>query len=58
MALEIDFIVKLGGSAITNKSEFETANLSNIRIAAHTLIQSWKSGKKFIVVHGAGYVIY
>ena len=55
MEMKIDFVVKLGGSAITKKSENETANLDNIKIAANTLFQSWKNGKKFIIVHGAGY---
>ena len=54
MVVEIDFLVKLGGSAITNKSEIESANFTNIKIAANTLVECWKQGKKFIVVHGAG----
>ena len=55
MEIKIDFVVKLGGSAVTKKSENETANLDNIKIAAKTLFESWKNGKKFIIVHGAGY---
>lgn len=54
MDIKIDFVVKLGGSAVTKKSEKETANLDNIKIAAKTLFESWKNGKKFIIVHGAG----
>ena len=54
MDLEIDYVVKLGGSAITYKSEFESPNITNIKVAANVLKESWKNGKKFIVVHGAG----
>ena len=54
MVREIDFIVKLGGSAITHKNEIESPNPANLKIAANTLLESWKKGKKFIVVHGAG----
>ena len=52
--VHVDFVVKLGGSAMTNKSENETINKSNIQSAANVLLQSWKNGKKFIIVHGAG----
>ena len=54
MEVKLDFIVKLGGSAITNKSENETANINNIKTAAKVLLESWKNGKRFVVVHGAG----
>ena len=54
MDVHVDFVVKLGGSAMTNKSENETINRSNIQSAANVLLQSWKNGKKFIIVHGAG----
>lgn len=52
--VHVDFVVKLGGSAMTNKSENETIHKSNIQTAANVLFQSWKNGKKFIIVHGAG----
>ena len=58
MDVHVDFVVKLGGSAMTNKSENETINKSNIQSAANVLLQSWKNGKKFIIVHGAGYGNY
>ena len=54
MDVHVDFVVKLGGSAMTNKSENETIHKSNIQTAANVLFQSWKNGKKFIIVHGAG----
>ena len=55
MENKLDFVVKLGGSAITKKSQNETSNIDNIKLAANVLLQSWKNGKKFIIVHGAGY---
>ena len=55
MENKLDYIVKLGGSAITDKSQNETLNIENIKSASNVLLQSWKNGKKFIIVHGAGY---
>ena len=54
---KVDFVVKLGGSAVTDKDQFETVNLENIKRAAKVLTESWKHGRRFIVVHGAGLVI-
>ena len=54
MENKVDFIVKLGGSAVTHKNDFETENLENIVKGADVLVASWRKGKRFIIVHGAG----
>ncbi|XP_033127248.1 isopentenyl phosphate kinase-like [Anneissia japonica] len=51
MDLEIDCIIKLGGSAVTFKEKFETPNMEAIRQAAILIA---KIKKKCIIVHGAG----
>ena len=55
MDFKLDFVVKLGGSAVTIKTRNETVHMENIQKAANALLQSWQSGKKFVIVHGAGY---
>ena len=52
----LDFIVKLGGSAITDKDSLETPKAENLEKVTTALGQSWKRGAQFVVVHGAGYV--
>ena len=56
MTDRLDFIVKLGGCAITNKTEFESLKFDKIQSAATILARCWVAGKRFIVIHGAGYV--
>ncbi|XP_071956641.1 uncharacterized protein [Antedon mediterranea] len=51
MELEVDSIIKLGGSAVTFKEQFETPNLDAIKQAA---VMVSKIKKKIIIVHGAG----
>ncbi len=43
-------IVKLGGSAITFKDQFETINDSSLR----EIVRLVKEEKNLVVVHGAG----
>jgi len=54
MTVEIDFVVKLGGSAITDKDVFETLNADALNAAAEVLAQCYRRGLSFIVAHGAG----
>ena len=55
MDAKLDFVVKLGGSAVTIKTQNETVHMENIQKAANALLKSWQLGKKFVIVHGAGY---
>ena len=48
---QVDVLVKLGGSALTNKASFETLNADNLRDCCDSVAQS---GKRVAVVHGAG----
>ena len=54
MTVEIDFVVKLGGSAITNKDIHETLNVDALIAAADVLTECFHLGQRFIVAHGAG----
>jgi len=56
MTIEIDFVVKLGGSAITNKDMHETLNVDAVTAAADVLAECYHLGQRFIVAHGAGKV--
>ena len=47
----VDVVVKLGGSALTNKASFETLHADNLRDCCENIAQS---GKRVAVVHGAG----
>ena len=49
----VDLILKLGGCAVTQKSSFETANITAIETAARIIKQA---PGRCVVVHGAGYV--
>ena len=53
----IDFIVKIGGSCITNKKEFEVANMINIKNLTNIFLKCFENKLKFIIIHGAGLVI-
>ena len=46
--------IKLGGSIITDKSQFKTPNLDNISSIVDLLSKLYKEGINFIIVHGAG----
>ncbi len=46
--------IKLGGSIITDKSQFKTPNLENISSIVEVLSKLYKEGVEFIIVHGAG----
>ena len=48
---QLDVLVKLGGSALTNKASFETLHADNLRDCCKNIAQS---GKRVAVVHGAG----
>jgi len=56
MTVEIDFVVKLGGSAITNKDAFEILNVDALDAAADVLAECYRLDLRFIVAHGAGYI--
>lgn len=49
-------LIKLGGAAITNKSQLETLNTEVLASAARQLAELYKDlgGARFAVVHGAG----
>ena len=51
---QIDIIVKLGGSAITNKSVIETVKMPELYKASQLIKSCIGKGLKCIVVHGAG----
>ncbi|XP_041365789.1 isopentenyl phosphate kinase-like [Gigantopelta aegis] len=52
--LNVDFIVKLGGSAVTHKDYTEMLNSHNLAEVAILLNQCYLANRTFIVVHGAG----
>jgi len=54
MTVEIDFVVKLGGSAITKKEDVETLNNDTLNSASKVLAQCYHQHRRFIVAHGAG----
>jgi len=58
MAVDIDFVVKLGGSAITNKDVFEMLNVDALNAAADVLAECFRRDLRFIVAHGAGYFCF
>ena len=44
-------IIKIGGASITDKSQFECVNLSNIEF----IVEQFKSNyQRLILIHGAG----
>lgn len=53
---ELDFVVKVGGGAITNKNALETTRPEVIRKVSEVLAQCYRAGMRFIVAHGAGWV--
>ncbi|KAJ1139290.1 hypothetical protein NDU88_005665 [Pleurodeles waltl] len=50
----VDCIVKLGGSALTQKGQLETIRPDGLRSAAVIVKRLYAEGKSCIVVHGAG----
>ena len=54
MEPHLDFIVKLGGSAITRKDQLECARVEQIKLIANVLNACRKTNRRFLVVHGAG----
>jgi len=54
MPVEVDFVVKLGGSAITSKDVVDTLNADTLSAAAKVLAECFRLGLRFIVAHGAG----
>ena len=54
----IDFVVKLGGSAITSKDVIETLNVDALNAAADVLAECFRRDLRFIVAHGAGYFYF
>jgi len=50
----IDVVVKIGGSACTVKSKFETLNPAALNASAKQLATLSKDGVKMAVIHGAG----
>ena len=52
---QVDFVIKLGGAAITEKSSSEQLKSKDVLLSLiKSLAQSYHSGKRFIVVLGAG----
>ena len=47
-------VVKLGGSAITDKQRFEVVDLAGLTAAAESLKRLVSEGRRVVVVHGAG----
>lgn len=54
MSVSVDIVVKLGGSAITEKSQQETFKDAAISDAVTLIKLCVDEGLKVIVVHGAG----
>ncbi|XP_034270121.1 uncharacterized protein LOC117663776 [Pantherophis guttatus] len=55
MAAAVDCILKLGGSALTQKNQFETLKTESLRRAAILVSLLWEAGeRRCIIVHGAG----
>ncbi|XP_032073223.1 isopentenyl phosphate kinase-like isoform X2 [Thamnophis elegans] len=55
MAAEVDCILKLGGSALTQKNQLETLKTESLRRAAVLVSKLWEAGeRRCIIVHGAG----
>ena len=54
--IKLDFICKLGGSAITAKEKLETIDIEAITTISKLLNFARIKGKQYIVVHGAGLV--
>lgn len=54
--MNIDVVLKLGGSAITVKDKLETLKEDELRHACSIVQSLIRLGKSVIVVHGAGYV--
>lgn len=52
--LQVDLVVKFGGSAITNKTKLETLNEENLNKAAELIKECCQQKLTCIVVHGAG----
>ncbi|KAG8131965.1 hypothetical protein E2320_009854 [Naja naja] len=56
MAAAVDCILKLGGSALTQKNQLETLKAESLRRAAALISKLWEAGeRRCIIVHGAGY---
>jgi len=53
---QLDFVVKVGGGAITNKKSLETTRPEVIRKVSDVLARCYRAGMRFIVAHGAGWV--
>ena len=51
---EIDVIIKLGGSAITEKTKLETPKLTEINRAVQLINKCREHQLTCLVVHGAG----
>ncbi|XP_058033304.1 uncharacterized protein LOC131195429 [Ahaetulla prasina] len=55
MAAAVDCILKLGGSALTQKNQLETLKTESLRRAAALVSKLWEAGeRRCIIVHGAG----
>lgn len=54
--MTIDYVVKLGGSAVTDKNVLEKAKLGEIARAVQIVKMCRQHGRSCIVVHGAGLV--
>ncbi|XP_063153441.1 uncharacterized protein LOC134493096 [Candoia aspera] len=51
----VDCILKLGGSALTQKNQLETLKTESVRRAAAVVSKLWEAGeRRCIIVHGAG----
>lgn len=48
-------VLKIGGSAITDKTKYATVNMDGLEAVSSAIRDAWKSGvRDIIVVHGAG----
>lgn len=50
----LDFVIKVGGGAITNKKIMETSQGDVMHTVASVLAKCYEAGLRFVILHGAG----
>lgn len=50
----LDFVIKIGGGAITNKKIIETPQSDVMHTIASVLAKCYEAGLRFVILHGAG----
>lgn len=50
----LDFIIKVGGGAITNKKIIETPQSDVMHTVSSVLAKCYEAGLCFVILHGAG----